>query len=486
MRFLTFATFALAALPSSLALNPLRGIVYGSQRPVPADRIKDYNAYDVTKKFNPQDFANNLERLHEKLTDHVQPHEDLKEHVHKNPPIGTLWGRSAEDERVSYQKQPQIEKLHYQKPPRIVKAKSQKQPQIENVQFQKPAHVEKVKHQKYCPHKHHKHNQHDLGCKHGHDKKKHEIYYKHEHEKPKHKDLSVKCICERLHRLAHKADHLFDHVKNIKCGNGDYECWEPVRKALYEIEWELDLFDRAIDKSSLDKCFSEHEEAHIARCFCRYAEALIRLLDEISRKLEHIEGRTAYFIVTAVNSLRAADYCHLLGSMVDANNGNQAFVYELGRRLQHEKIQVEIFRKEGATDGSTPHSIRRAFARFVSTPYITGEDFRVEDYHKEPKEKELKIIEEIKNKYKHKGHHHPHHPHHHKGHHHHHDKHCHHKDHDKHCHHNDRNKLCHHKDHDHHRHHHHDKPCHHKHHDHKDKEKEKVRIKVEDHNDRAQ
>ncbi|CAG9999909.1 unnamed protein product [Clonostachys byssicola] len=328
----------------------------------------------------------------------------------------------------------------------------------------------------------------DLGRKHGHDKNKHEIHYKHEHEKEKkHKDLTAKCICERLHHLAHKADHLFDFVKDIKCGNGDRECWEPVRKALYELEWKLDLFDRAIDKSSLDKCFSEEEEAHIARCYCRYAEALIRLLEEISRKLEHIEGRTAYFIVTAVNSLRAADY---------------AFVYELGRRLQREKIQVEIFRKEGAADGSTPHSIRSAFARFVSTPYITGEDFRVEDYHKEPKEKELKIIEDIKNKFKHKGHHHPHHhkghhhPHHHKDHHHH-DKHCHHhrpdfkdhihriyhhkdnKDRDHHRHHHDHGRFCpHHKHHDHHRH-------HHKGHD-DDSDKEKVRIKVEDHGDRAQ
>ncbi|CAH0024096.1 unnamed protein product [Clonostachys rhizophaga] len=522
MRFLTFSTAALAAFPFALAT--------------------------VSKEiYDPKEFPNKFERIQDELAE--TPHRDSRFH-HLNTfrfraRTGKNHRREAEDEQPGDLPSPEelfkvpkgMEVPGYRKPEGptqepafITKIKKLTPINYGNVKQQKD---DTLKHRKLCPkcgkqdqhkpchkkhdphkpchkkhdHKIHRlHDHHDLGRKHGHDKNKHEIHYKHAHEKQKkHKDLTAKCICERLHHLAHKADHLFDYVKDIKCGNGDRECWEPVRKALYELEWKLDLFDRAIDKSSLDKCFSEEEEAHIARCYCRYAEALIRLLEEISRKLEHIEGRTAYFIVTAVNSLRAADY---------------AFVYELGRRLQREKIQVEIFRKEGATDGSTPHSIRKAFARFVSTPYITGEDFRVEDYHKEPKEKELKIIDEIKNKLKHKGHHHPHHhhghhhPHHHKDHHHH-DKHCHHHR----PHHKDHvHRIYHHKDHDHHRHHHkdhdhhrhhdhdrhrhrhhhkdHDRHClHHKDHDHHrhhhkghddDREKEKVRIKVEDHGDRAQ
>uniref|UniRef100_A0A8H7NGS9 Uncharacterized protein n=1 Tax=Bionectria ochroleuca TaxID=29856 RepID=A0A8H7NGS9_BIOOC len=515
MRFLAFSTAALAAFPFALAT--------------------------VSKEvYDPKEFPNKFERIQDELGE--TPHRDSRFH-HLNTykfraRSGKNHRRESEDEEPSSEKLPSLEELF--KVPEGIKNPAYRKPEgaITKIKKLTPVNYDSVKHdphkhRKLCAkcgkhdhhkpcHKKHDHHKpchkkhdpdkpchkkhdhkihhlqdhHDLGRKHGHDKNKHEIHYKHAHEKQKkHKDLTAKCICERLHHLAHKADHLFDYVKDIKCGNGDRECWEPVRKALYELEWKLDLFDRAIDKSSLDKCFSEEEEAHIARCYCRYAEALIRLLEEISRKLEHIEGRTAYFIVTAVNSLRAADY---------------AFVYELGRRLQREKIQVEIFRKEGATDGSTPHSIRRAFARFVSTPYITGEDFRVEDYHKEPKEKELKIIDEIKNKFKHKGHHHPHHhkghhhPHHHKDHHHH-DKHCHHhrphhkdhvhriyhhKDHDHHRHHHkDHDHHCHHhKDHDHHCHHHKDHD-HHRHH-HKghddDREKEKVRIKVEDHGDRAQ
>jgi hypothetical protein len=33
-------------------------------------------------------------------------------------------------------------------------------------------------------------------------------------------------------------------------------------------------------------------------------------------------------------------------------------------------------KKQGAVDGSTPGSIREAFALFVSTPYITGDNFK--------------------------------------------------------------------------------------------------------------
>lgn len=37
---------------------------------------------------------------------------------------------------------------------------------------------------------------------------------------------------------------------------------------------------------------------------------------------------------------------------------------------------MAIMQKHGATDGSTPHSVREAFSEFVFTPLITGDDFK--------------------------------------------------------------------------------------------------------------
>jgi hypothetical protein len=54
----------------------------------------------------------------------------------------------------------------------------------------------------------------------------------------------------------------------------------------------------------------------------------------------------------------------------------KTFVYELVRRMRCEKHEKEIMYTQGATDGSTQGSIRAAFALFVSTPYITGDDFK--------------------------------------------------------------------------------------------------------------
>lgn len=42
---------------------------------------------------------------------------------------------------------------------------------------------------------------------------------------------------------------------------------QPVKKALYEIEDQLDALDKAIDKSNLDKCFDCRQESRIACCY---------------------------------------------------------------------------------------------------------------------------------------------------------------------------------------------------------------------------
>lgn len=79
---------------------------------------------------------------------------------------------------------------------------------------------------------------------------------------------------------------------------------------------------------------------------------------------------------------------------------------ELLRRLQCEQYIHEVVQKEGALDGSTSGSIRAAFALFVSTPYITGEEFKTDDGRqgRKPKVCDIEIIDQIKHKNKGKGH----------------------------------------------------------------------------------
>jgi hypothetical protein len=50
-------------------------------------------------------------------------------------------------------------------------------------------------------------------------------------------------------------------------------------------------------------------------------------------------------------------------------------VYELARRMKCDEYIKEIMKKQGALDGTTPGSIREAFALIVTTPYITGDNF---------------------------------------------------------------------------------------------------------------
>lgn len=62
-----------------------------------------------------------------------------------------------------------------------------------------------------------------------------------------------------------------------------------------------------------------------------------------------------------------------------------------------EEYQLQIFSRQGSIDGSTPDSIREAFARFVSTPTITGEDFKVLPGQKPPRRPDWEEIEVVKN-----------------------------------------------------------------------------------------
>ena len=61
--------------------------------------------------------------------------------------------------------------------------------------------------------------------------------------------------------------------------------------------------------------------------------------------------------------------------------------------------------KQGALDGSTPRSIREAFSKFVYTPLITGDDFKVHPNKDSFRLPEGEVIDEIqrKNKHHHKG-----------------------------------------------------------------------------------
>ncbi|KAH8174202.1 hypothetical protein LIA77_05621 [Sarocladium implicatum] len=165
---------------------------------------------------------------------------------------------------------------------------------------------------------------------------------------PKHKPKDVVTDCLLCKKLNYFADEL-------------YYIWDiPVWKAIYAIEYQIDELDELIDKSPLDSCFDCRQESKIACCYKTYAEALIRLLTAISEKSQYLPGDVDKYLVTAINSLRAADY---------------AFVYELARRMQCGEYIKEIMKKQGALDGSTEGSIRAAFTRIVATPYITGDNF---------------------------------------------------------------------------------------------------------------
>lgn len=121
---------------------------------------------------------------------------------------------------------------------------------------------------------------------------------------------------------------LADHATSFPIRPGTNTIRQPVWKAIYHIECQLDELDKLIDRSNLDKCFDCRQESKIACCYktvslmlppeplsiswltldLQYAESLIRLLVLISEKSEYLPGEVDKHLVTALNSLRAADY----------------------------------------------------------------------------------------------------------------------------------------------------------------------------------
>ncbi|KAK7425466.1 hypothetical protein QQZ08_008031 [Neonectria magnoliae] len=250
-------------------------------------------------------------------------------------------------------------------------------------------------------HKEHHHKEHDHKDHHVYHPHKEYKYHKHphhhKHKHHQHNVLTDHLVCDRLNHFADKAEHIHNIVEHLQCGYDD-RCWKKVKDALYELEIELDFFDIAIDKSNLDKCFTCTQESKIACCYRTYAEALIRLLRLVKKKSEYLEGETDKYVLTAINSLRAAD---------------SAFIYELGRRMHCQEYLKQVMLKQGAVDGSTKGSIQEAFSKFTFTPLITGEHFKGKGHHEHYHHKE----------HHHKEHHHGHHHHHHHHKEHHHDDH---------------------------------------------------------------
>ncbi|KAJ4167686.1 hypothetical protein NW754_011504 [Fusarium falciforme] len=170
--------------------------------------------------------------------------------------------------------------------------------------------------------------------------------------------------------MAYHAAHL---VQTSLCRQNS-TCWDHIREAIYRLEYGLDLFDKYVDHTTLDKCFTRAEEAVVTKCYIHYAQSVIRLLKVTHESGRYLEGEVDRPILTAINSLRAAD---------------RAFVLDLGRRIESKESLKVIMRKQGAEDGTTGDSVQEAFNRFISTPLITGEDFK--NYPSEAEERARKV-----------------------------------------------------------------------------------------------
>ncbi|KAL4728438.1 hypothetical protein ACLX1H_005183 [Fusarium chlamydosporum] len=208
----------------------------------------------------------------------------------------------------------------------------------------------------YGTHKYHHHDKH---------KYKHIHPYEHIHH-VHHKHLIKPChiltkerVCKDFHGLTYEVEKVIDIVEKKNCGNDKY-CWKGVIYHIYKLEHRLDIYDKHIDHTTLKKCFSYDKESYVVDCYLEYADALIRLLKVLKHKSKHLEGEVDRPILTAINSLRSANY---------------ALTYEIGRRISCKKTLNIIMEKQGANDGSTKGSVQQAFSKFIYTPLITGEDF---------------------------------------------------------------------------------------------------------------
>ncbi|KAI6766207.1 hypothetical protein HG530_007277 [Fusarium avenaceum] len=203
-----------------------------------------------------------------------------------------------------------------------------------------------------------KHEEHDHGlAKHKLKTHKHKHKHLHPHEhihhdyhkhpiKPCH-ILTTERTCKDFHGLTDEVEKVIHVVQTRDCGN-DEHCWHEVVKYIYGLEHSLDLYDKHIDKTTLRKCFNCDQEAIIVECYYDYADALIRLLKVIKHKSKYLEGEVDRPVLTAINSLRVANY---------------ALTYEFGRRINCKETLNDIMEKQGANDGSTKGSIQQAFEK---------------------------------------------------------------------------------------------------------------------------
>ncbi|KAF5658108.1 hypothetical protein FHETE_10056 [Fusarium heterosporum] len=205
----------------------------------------------------------------------------------------------------------------------------------------------------------------------------HHEYHKHP-IKPCH-ILTAEKTCKDFNGLADHVEKVIDVVNTKDCGN-DESCWHVVVQHLYDLEYSLDKYDRFIDKTSLQKCFNCEQETTVVKCYHNYADALIRLLKDLKHKSKYLEGEVDRPVLTAINSLRSANY---------------ALTYEFGRRINCKTPLKYVMEKQGANDGTTKGSVQEAFKKFVYTPLVTGDDFKnkgsyeknVEDENKDDKYK---------------------------------------------------------------------------------------------------
>ncbi|KAF9775931.1 hypothetical protein IL306_005928 [Fusarium sp. DS 682] len=250
-------------------------------------------------------------------------------------------------------------------------------------------------------HKHHGYHDPDLVKHHQKDHKhKHKHLHPHEHlHITKHKHPIKPChilteekTCKKFHHVTDEVEKVIHAVETYDCGN-DAHCWHKIVEYIYYLEHSLDAFDKYIDSTTLKKCFSCGQESSVVDCYLHYADTLIRLLKVLKHKSKHLEGEIDRPVLTAINSLRVANY---------------ALTYEFARRIKCKKTLKIIMEKQGANDGSTKGSVQEAFSRFIYTPLITGENFKNKGSYGK---KDAEDDEENKHKKVHKHYHNHHHGH---------------------------------------------------------------------------
>lgn len=86
--------------------------------------------------------------------------------------------------------------------------------------------------------------------------------------------IDEKYICAKFDGFAKEADFIFNLVNVLECG--DDQCWEPVRNAIYKLEYGIDVVDTDIDNSDRSYIWSCSQEAIISGCYQRVCDALVR------------------------------------------------------------------------------------------------------------------------------------------------------------------------------------------------------------------